>query len=235
MDGFSYHDIFATKSIEYLIIIVFFLLLIPFWIFLNRKPQLSVSIQNVLSPLAANFLHIPRGFFLFENHTWLFMEKSGEAKIGIDNLLVRLTGEIVLDSVRKPGEAIKKGELLTEISQAGKKLKIVSPVSGIIEAYNFGVDGSVYRDPYGDGWICRIKPSNWIEETQNCVMGEKASTFLGNELARFRDFLSKTMPRYTPEMAMVILQDGGEISDQALAPLPQEVWNDFESEFLRLS
>ena len=37
MDGFTYHDIFETKGLEYLAIIAFFLLLIPFWIILNRK------------------------------------------------------------------------------------------------------------------------------------------------------------------------------------------------------
>ena len=37
MDGFSYSDIFATKGIEYLIIISFLALLVPFWIILNKQ------------------------------------------------------------------------------------------------------------------------------------------------------------------------------------------------------
>ena len=36
MEGFTYVDIFATKGIEYLLVIVFLLVIIPFWMFLNR-------------------------------------------------------------------------------------------------------------------------------------------------------------------------------------------------------
>jgi len=36
MEGFTYIDIFATEGIEYLVVIVFLLLIIPFWMFLNR-------------------------------------------------------------------------------------------------------------------------------------------------------------------------------------------------------
>ena len=37
MDGFSYNNIFETKGIEYLIIIAFLLMIIPFWIIINRE------------------------------------------------------------------------------------------------------------------------------------------------------------------------------------------------------
>lgn len=36
MEGFTYLDIFATKGIEYLVVIVFLLFIVPFWMFLNR-------------------------------------------------------------------------------------------------------------------------------------------------------------------------------------------------------
>jgi len=36
MEGFTYVDIFATKGIEYLVIILFLLLIIPFWKFLSK-------------------------------------------------------------------------------------------------------------------------------------------------------------------------------------------------------
>jgi glycine cleavage system H protein len=35
-----------------------------------------------------------------------------------------------------------------------------------------------------------------------------------------------------PEPSILVLQDGGEIVEQPLAELPQEVWNDFQEEFL---
>jgi glycine cleavage system H protein len=37
MDGFTYVNIFDTKGVEYLAIIAFLLLLIPFWLFLKNQ------------------------------------------------------------------------------------------------------------------------------------------------------------------------------------------------------
>ena len=39
MDGFTYYNIFDTKGIEYLFIIAFLILLIPFWIIINKDKQ----------------------------------------------------------------------------------------------------------------------------------------------------------------------------------------------------
>lgn len=46
MDGFTYTNIFETKGIEYLMIIVFMLILIPFWITLNRKTGKKKNIRK---------------------------------------------------------------------------------------------------------------------------------------------------------------------------------------------
>lgn len=43
MNDFSYIDIFATKGIEYLIVIVFFILIVPFWKLINPKKYLKIK------------------------------------------------------------------------------------------------------------------------------------------------------------------------------------------------
>ncbi len=235
MDGFSYHDIFATKSIEYLIIVVFFLLLIPFWIFLNRKPQFATSFSQVWSHLSASFMRIPQGLFLSGNHTWVFMEKSGSAKIGLDELLLHLTGDVSFSQLKNAGDSVQKGDLLMELHHEGKRLRLQSPVSGTILNFNATCNSISGGDPYEKGWLCEIQPSNWTEEIQTFYLGEKATAFVRNELVRFKDFISRQMASFSPETSMVVLQDGGEISDQALSTLPQSVWENFENEFLNLS
>jgi len=53
------------------------------------------------------------------------------------------------------------------------------------------------------------------------------------EITRFKDFLSLgAMRKYSTEPAMLMLQDGGEIRDNVLSELPDEVWKDFQEEFL---
>jgi hypothetical protein len=52
------------------------------------------------------------------------------------------------------------------------------------------------------------------------------------DLARFKDFIAITMSRLSPEMSMVVLQEGGELSDNPLSEMPNEIWRDFQDQFL---
>ena len=238
MDGFSYSDIFATKGIEYLIIITFLVLLIPFWIVLNKKAVIGKKIQNALGILSAGILRIPQGLFYARNHTWMHLEKSGSAKVGLDDLLLHMTGEVKFSKRKNPGETIRKGELLTEVEQNGKLLRILSPVSGEITNINsiiYENPGMLNEDPYGKGWICEIKPSKWIVEADACYFAEAATHWYTIELERFKDFLAMSMRNYSPESSLMIMQDGGELCDHTLSTLSGEIWKDFEKEFMGLN
>ena len=94
MDGFHYYDLFATKGIEYITIIVFFTILIPFWFLISRKPKRSVLISKANRFITAGSLRIPQGVFFSRFHTWAHLEKNGEARVGLDDLLVHITGDV---------------------------------------------------------------------------------------------------------------------------------------------
>lgn len=235
MDGFSYNNIFETKGIEYLIIIAFLVMLIPFWIVLNKQVKITRQIQKVLGNLSANILRIPQGLFYSQNHTWAHLQESGIAKVGLDDLLLHITGEVKFNKLRSAGEIINKGDMLTEINQKGKLLKIFSPISGKIIHTNtilYENPEMLNDDPYNKGWIYKIKPSNWIEDTYSYHLADDATDWSTKELERYKDFLAVTMKKYSPEISRIILQDGGEIIDNSLSELPIEIWQDFQKEFL---
>jgi glycine cleavage system H protein len=235
MDQFTYHNIFATKGIEYLAIISFFAILIPFWLILNKKVSIKKKFQNALDVLTSNILKVPQGLFYSKNHTWTHLEKTGTAKVGIDDLLLHITGEVTFKSLKSPGEFIYKGELLTQIDQKGKILNIFSPISGKVLNTNEGLNenpGMLIQDPYGIGWIYKIKPSNWVSETKSYYLAEEATEWSAFEIERFKDFLSNTASKYSPEQSMVMMQDGGELRNNILSAMPKEIWNDFQESFL---
>ncbi len=235
MDGFSYHNIFETKGIEYLIIIAFLLMIIPFWIAINRRSGISGKIKKAIGILSANILRIPQGLFYSQNHTWTHLEKSGVAKVGLDDLLQHLTGEVKFSNLKTPGNFINKGELLADIGQNGKLLQINSPISGRIMKTNsilFENPGVINEDPYEKGWIYEIKPSEWIADTDSYYFAEEAVAWSTKELERFKDFMAGSMKKYSPETSMLILQDGGELCDKPLSGLPDEIWQDFQKSFL---
>jgi glycine cleavage system H protein len=235
MDGFSYNNIFETKGLEYLIIIAFLVIIIPFWIFINRQAKISMQIQKAIGIISANILRIPLGLFYSKNHTWTHLEKSGIAKVGLDDLLLHLTGEVKFRNLKTPGNFINKGELLADIDQNGKVLQIFSPISGKIMNTNkllYDNPGVSNKDPYGEGWIYKIKPTAWIPETDSYYLAEAAVAWSKSELEKFKDFLAFSMKKYSPETSMAILQDGGELRDKPLSELPDEVWKDFQKSFL---
>lgn len=235
MDGFTYTNIFDTKGIEYLIIIAFLILIIPFWIAINKPFKIKEKVWEALGILSENILRIPLGLFYSKNHTWTHLEKSGKALVGLDDLLVHLTGKVELSNLRNPGEQVTKGDFIAVINQDGKHLNIASPISGEIQNVNVLLKkqtDAINQDPYGKGWLYKIKPNNWVAETNTCFMDNEAIAWTKRELARFKDFIATSSSKNSPETANAILQEGGELIDHPLAGLPEEMWRDFQSEFL---
>lgn len=235
MEGFTYNNIFETKGIEYLVIIGFFAILIPFWLLLNKKMKLSEQISKITRLITPGSIQVPQGVFFSKFHSWAHLETNGEAKVGIDDLLLHFTGDVNFEHIKSPGEHIKKGELLTFINHKGKNLQILSPISGKIMSTNSNLSdnsGIIKEDPYGQGWIYTIKPIRWKAETNSYYLAEEATYWAKQELLRFKDFLSVSIDKYLPEPGGIVLQDGGELIDQPLAELPQEVWKDFQDKFL---
>ena len=160
---------------------------------------------------------------------------SGIARVGLDDLLLHITGAVSFRQLKKTGENIKKGDLLAEIEHQGKTLRIFSPVSGEILAMNALLTSNpeqLSEDPYLKGWIYKVKPTRWMADTNSYYMAEDATNWLGKELERFKDFLSGSASRYLPESAGLVLQDGGELTDHTLSDLPVEVWQNFQEDFL---
>ena len=80
-----------------------------------------------------------------------------------------MVGSVKITNLKNPGESIKKGELLANMKQNEKVLKVYSPISGTVLETNSILSANpalINSDPYDQGWIYQIKPSNWVKETQ---------------------------------------------------------------------
>lgn len=238
MENFSRVDIFDTKGAEYLFVIAYLIALLIFWIVSGKQIKLKKQLQETLSNFSANILRIPQGLFYNINHTWTHLNESGEAKVGLDDFLQHIVGKVKLVNLKKTGDIINKGDLLADLVQNGKQLKIYSPISGKVLDINEELHDNpevLNENPYQQGWIYKIKPTKWMEETSSYYLAEDAVNWTKSEISRFKDFLAGgAMKKYSLEPSMVILQDGGEIRDQVLSELPENVWNEFQVEFLDL-
>lgn len=232
MDAFSYTNIFQTKGIEYLIIIAFLILIVPFWQIITR-PVVRQKIKEVVGFLSEKILKIPRGLQYSKNHTWAHLNKSGDAVIGIDDLLNHLLGEVEVNPLKETGELVKKGEKIIELNQGDKKLDLVSPISGKLLSYNNLLKEEpslINSEPYDNGWLAHIVPESWVQESSGFVTGEDAVSWENEEFLKFKDFMAQT----TGENEKVILQEGGEIIDNPLSGFSQDVWSKFQKQFLNI-
>ena len=234
MEQFVYSDIFDTKGIEYIVVILFFMLLIPFWYLLNRPAKMKEVVGGAFQALNLQALRIPQGLLFNRNHTWSHLEKSGVASVGLDDLLLHLTGGVELNYLKEQEEKVQRGEPIARIIQNGKELLITSPLSGKIDHVHKQLEQNpkaVMDDPYS-AWLYRIKPENWQEEVGDTLLADQASEWTGRELERFRDYLAETFAESAG--AKPILQEGGELTGHPLSEMDQGAWKEFQEKFLQL-
>jgi glycine cleavage system H lipoate-binding protein len=166
------------------------------------------------------------------------MEKDGTVKVGVDDFLQHITGQLTRIKMKSPGEKIRRGEKILTINRNGKQLEISSPVTGTIKEQNDALNAYssiVNSAPYTDGWVYSIEPTNWLREIQLMFMAEKYREWLKNEFSRLKDFFATSLRSNDPVYAHIVLQDGGEIADNTLAELGPEVWEEFQNKFINSS
>ena len=180
----------------------------------------------------------PKGIHFDKTHTWAFMEKDGLVKIGIDDFLQHVTGSITRIHMKEPGENVRRGEKLFTLIRNGKQMIIYAPISGVIKEQNLNLltDASMLNSaPYSEGWVYAIEPKNWLREIQFLFMATKYKEWLQDEFTRLKDFIAVSVSSNSAVFNHVILQDGGELTDNVLADLGPEVWEDFQSNFIDVS
>lgn len=99
------------------------------------------------------------------DHEWLRME-GGEAYIGISDYAQHELGDIVFVDVTTVGETMDKGEEFGSIEAVKTVSPVFMPVSGEILEFNEALEGNpalINTDPYGEGWIIKVKMANAAE------------------------------------------------------------------------
>lgn len=220
--------IFASAAM--ILLIVFALIY-----FSRDKKAQQVPYHTAVAGLSPDSLVYPKGLLFSKSHTWSFMEKDGLVKVGIDDFLQHITGQVTHVDMKKPGEKIRKGEVILSLIQKGKKLNVYSPVSGIIAERNtllVSTPGHLNTSPFSTGWVYRIEPANWLKDIQLMEMAENYKTWLVGEFSRLKDFLAGSIKVSRMELEHVVLQDGGILTDHLLEDFGPEVWEDFQTQFM---
>ena len=137
MEGFTYVDIFATKGIEYLLVIGALLLFIPFWRMVSRSgPAMQEAVEGIV-PAVGGWFHLPEGkIYYHQGHSWAIPESGNVVKVGIDDFAQKLVGRIDAVKFPKVGSQVAQGEKAWSLLVGAKSIDMLSPVDGKIIAIN---------------------------------------------------------------------------------------------------
>ena len=201
----------------------------------GRKRAHSVQAGVQRGVLRIDPERIPGGLYFDKSHTWAFLEKDGKVRLGIDDFMPRVTGQVTRIILKNPGEQVKRGEPFMTLVQKGKQLQISAPLSGIITKLNEELlrDASALNaDPYGEGWVCMVQPANWLQEIKSFVMREPYTGWIKTEVSRLKDFLTSAMKQDRETRVALVMQDGGEVVNGPLENLGPEAWEEFQAQFI---
>lgn len=114
------------------------------------------------------------------DHEWLRAE-GDEAYVGVSDFAQGELGDIVFIEVETVGEELAKGESFGTIEAVKTVSDLFMPVSGEVLEFNEALNTNpelVNQDPYGKGWIVKIRITNKAEITE-LLTAAKYSELLG--------------------------------------------------------
>ena len=110
-------------------------------------------------------MNIPAELKYTKEHEWVRIE-GDEAVIGITDFAQSELGDIVFIEVETEGESIESEEIFGSVEAVKTVSDLFMPLSGEVLSFNSELEDApevVNSDPYGEGWMIRIKISDASE------------------------------------------------------------------------
>ncbi|MFC2152643.1 glycine cleavage system protein GcvH [Bacteroidota bacterium] len=110
-------------------------------------------------------MNIPENLKYTKDHEWIRV-KGDTAYIGITDYAQGELGDIVFLEIETEGEELAKEEVFGTIEAVKTVSDMFMPVSGEVVEVNAKLEESpeiVNKDPYGEGWLIKIKLTNTSE------------------------------------------------------------------------
>ena len=104
-------------------------------------------------------MKIPAELKYTKEHEWVRID-GDHAHIGITAFAAQELGDIVFIDIEKDGEEVEEGEVFGSVEAVKTVSDLFMPIGGEIVEVNEALEGKpelINEDPYGEGWIIKIK------------------------------------------------------------------------------
>ena len=109
---------------------------------------------------------IPAELHYTESHEWARANDDGTVTVGITDHAQHLLGDLVFVEIPEVGRAVDAAESCAVVESVKAASDVYSPLEGVIVEVNETLADSpelINQDPYGEGWIFRLKTTATLE------------------------------------------------------------------------
>jgi glycine cleavage system H protein len=116
-------------------------------------------------------MNIPQNLLYTKDHEWVRVD-GDTAVVGVTDFAQGELGDVVFVQLPAVGTKVQHGQSLGTIEAVKAVADIYAPVSGEVVDVNNALGDNpekMNQDPYGDGWVAKIKLSNFAAEKANLL------------------------------------------------------------------
>lgn len=127
--------------------------------------------------------NIPNDLRYASTHEWVRPEGDGVFTVGISEHAQDLLGDMVFVELPDVGDNVSTGDDVAVAESVKAASDVYAPISGEVVAVNEELEDSpelVNSDPYGDGWMFKIKAED-ASEVENLLDAEGYENSLDDE------------------------------------------------------
>jgi len=217
----------------FLIVVAFFALFITVDYVITRRRVARQAVADspaelpspeprwVAGYLLAEGLHYHRG------HTWARPIQGGEVVVGLDDFARRLVGPATRLHLPAVGSRLVQGGSGFSLAFDGRVASLLSPVDGEVAQVNEEVvrrPKLATDDPYGRGWILKVRPRDLKSNLHNLLSGRLARLWMEDS--------GRALDLRLMALSGSVMQDGGEPVADLTRHLAKEDWEQLVRDFL---
>ena len=106
--------------------------------------------------------NVPADLKYARSHEWAREQADGSIEVGVSDHAQHALGDLVFVELPEVGRTLKVGEACAVVESVKAASDVYAPVAGTVVAVNEALAKTpelINQDPYGSGWIVRLKPS----------------------------------------------------------------------------
>ncbi len=180
-----------------------------------------------VEPVWVAGLMVPDGLHFHRGHTWARPTGTDTAAVGLDDFARRLIGPATRAKLPAPGTWLRAGEPAARLGLDGRDVDLVSPMEGEVIETNPLVErqpGLATTDPYGRGWLFKLRTTELGRNIDNLLSGSLAH--------RFAEDSREKLQLELMALSGTVLADGGEPAADFASHLSDEEWRRLTRAFL---